>query len=209
MPSCLAYNFANGTCSFLSDVTGVEYPAPGYIAAWKGYWAGGAPSALNSTVSTGYPSASGSDPFNTTSPTLNETTASALIATPTANSSTISSTLITATSGTPVPSSNSSYAVTGTLGSSTTSTPSLTTATAIPGNGSTLNSTFPVCSTTGDCLAVFEEQYCSDEAGQVYTVTCGIAFQGPLIGQAKRRRQSNLTLLDCEASCDSQALAWR
>ncbi|KAK0347350.1 hypothetical protein LTR94_003295 [Friedmanniomyces endolithicus] len=209
---CLGLNYDGAQCEFLSAVTGVQYPAPGWMAAWHGSWAGGAP---NGTAPSGVPVPTG----NSTLPTQNATSTSATQTAPIANSTASAAPVSTSTlsasasSGFPVPSPNGTTSIT----SSSVAAPIFTSTTSVlpssgfpasPTNGSAMlpvstgtpgNGTYPRCSPTGDCMAPYQQSYCKDAAGQVYTTTCGIAFEGtPVDGPA------GSSLLDCEAGCDSE-----
>lgn len=203
-PRCLALNYESKQCEFLSIVTGIDYPAPGYTAAWRGYWDGGAPSFSNETV----PVANATAPVNATSPAQNTTSASSTLISPSVVLSTAASTSALASTSLPVPSSNSSSVASSTSSGYATSASGFPITTGTPSNGSSqVNSTYPLCSATPNCLAAYQEIYCSDESNQLYTVTCGIAFTGTYLSDKEKRSAADgkSTLLDCERSCDSSA----
>ncbi|KAK0255529.1 hypothetical protein LTS09_009551 [Friedmanniomyces endolithicus] len=209
---CLGLNYDGAQCEFLSDVTGVQYPAPGWMAAWHGSWAGGAP---NGTAPSGLPLPSGNSTLPTQNVTSISATQTASIANSTASAAPVSTSTrsASASSAFPVTSSNSTTSIT----SSSVAAPVFTSTTSVlpssgfpasPTNGSVTpptstgtpgNGTYPRCSSTGNCMAPYLQSYCKDAAGQVYTTTCGIAFEGTSVDGP-----AGSSLLDCEAGCDSE-----
>ncbi|KAK0284255.1 hypothetical protein LTR35_005971 [Friedmanniomyces endolithicus] len=209
---CLGLNYDGAQCEFLSDVTGVQYPAPGWLAAWHGSWAGGAP---NGGAPSGVPVPSGNSTLPTQNVTSISATQTASIANSTASAAPVSTSTrsASASSAFPVTSSNSTTSIT----SSSVAAPIFTSTTSVlpssgfptsPTNGSVTpptstgtpgNGTYPRCSSTGNCMAPYQQSYCKDVAGQVYTTTCGIAFEGTSVDGP-----AGSSLLDCEAGCDSE-----
>ncbi|KAK3678626.1 hypothetical protein LTR78_001924 [Recurvomyces mirabilis] len=221
LPICLGFNFRGQSCDFIASVAGVSFGSPMSIGAWRGEWAGGAPGAPaggngsfpipGGNGSFPIPGGNASDPVtNVTLPVVNATSssessivsttssasASASLSIPAVSANTTSSDVPVSTSISPVKTGtgNSSPAVNS---SSTYSVGPISTGSPTPANSS-----YPVCSPT-DCSA----QFCVDEAGSLYSITCNSAWIGTTldltVGQVVRR--DGVTILDCEASCDSSS----
>ncbi|KAK5108446.1 hypothetical protein LTR62_008333 [Meristemomyces frigidus] len=223
---CLGVNFNGYQCQVVSMVTGVQFPAPGWVAAWNGYWAGGAPSAP-------YPSFNGTGPpaFNYTGPpTFNHTGPPAFNGTGSApsglpvNSGNASSPV---PSGVPVNSANATSSpplITdppSTSSSSPTSLvsadPALNTSSSVTVPSGTATSGFPVNSANGTYPAGptgfpypptnSTTSLCGngtgtsfiDTAGQLYTINCGLSFQG----NVSTSISNPAGLESCADTCDS------
>ena len=86
LPRCLAFNYGFGQCQFMFTVSGIEYPAYGYVGAWRGVWQGGAPGGPpqgGATGTSGLPinsanSTSFTIPVISASPTVSENSTSSV-----------------------------------------------------------------------------------------------------------------------------------
>ncbi|KAK0254988.1 hypothetical protein LTS09_010101 [Friedmanniomyces endolithicus] len=208
---CLGFNYGFGQCQFMYTITGVQYPAYGYVAAWRGVWQGGAPggapprggptgtsglpiNSANSTATSGLPVNSANSTATSGLPVISANSTSATSAPIGTGSVLASTTSSVATSGLPSISVNSSVVVgpTGFLPTGVSSTRPVTTG--VPGNGS-----FNACA-AGACSS-YSAVYCPDSAGQVYSVNCGLLFKGT-VGNTT---VSATGLAGCSAFCDASA----
>jgi hypothetical protein len=203
LPKCLAFNYGNGTCEYMYNVTGINAPVPGFIAAWRGFWEGGAPSGG------GY--SNGSFPSNQTtssSPTSN-TNVSSPSPTPSTNTTTLpgnepttspttTSSLNTTVSGFPSITANTTDNPVGPTGvfpagyNPTGSYPSgFPSPSGYPGNETYPSCDQSSCEETGVA-------YCTDSQGQLYSLNCGVQFNGNASSSL-----SSDSLDACQVQCDS------
>ncbi|EMC99601.1 hypothetical protein BAUCODRAFT_128395 [Baudoinia panamericana UAMH 10762] len=142
-----------------------------WTGAWVGYWATPTQAPVNSSSA------------NSTIPRPMVTAVSAY-PTQSADNGTMPSATGIEASVSPSPSANS------TMSTISTSSSPLST-----------GSTSPSSNTSSLCSADCSLETCTDQSGQLYTLTCGSAYTGTFIITASKRDSSSPSLLDCEATC--------